>query len=83
VGVKYTHHLLSEGTNLESVLALIRSLNSNPTVHGIMIQLPIPMELRQAGDKVIKAIDVRKDVDGLNKDYFVYDSSGQSNIGKF
>ena len=41
----------------------IYNLNSDPTVHGIIIQLPIPDQLDK--DKLIELIDPKKDVDGL------------------
>jgi methylenetetrahydrofolate dehydrogenase (NADP+)/methenyltetrahydrofolate cyclohydrolase len=46
------------------LLALIAKLNGDPSVHGILVQLPLPKSLR--AETVINAIDPAKDVDGLH-----------------
>jgi len=46
-----------------SVLDLIDELNRNKFVHGIVLQLPLPEDLN--AQKIIKAIDPQKDIDGL------------------
>jgi methylenetetrahydrofolate dehydrogenase (NADP+) / methenyltetrahydrofolate cyclohydrolase len=46
------------------VLALIQSLNADPAVHGILVQLPLPPQID--AQRVIAAIDPRKDVDGFH-----------------
>jgi methylenetetrahydrofolate dehydrogenase (NADP+) / methenyltetrahydrofolate cyclohydrolase len=48
----------------EELLARIESLNSDPTIHGILVQLPLPAHIRVSG--VIEAISVEKDVDGFH-----------------
>ena len=45
----------------EEILSLIASLNSDASVHGILIQLPLPVSIRE--EKIINAIDPHKDVD--------------------
>jgi methylenetetrahydrofolate dehydrogenase (NADP+)/methenyltetrahydrofolate cyclohydrolase len=45
-------------------LALVRRLNADPEVHGILVQLPLPAHLNS--DLVINAIDPAKDVDGFH-----------------
>ncbi len=47
-----------------ALLALIATLNRDPAVHGILVQLPLPKSIDT--QKVIAAIDPAKDVDGLN-----------------
>src|SRR3546814_6348012 len=46
------------------LLALIAQLNADPTVHGILVQLPLPKQIDSA--KVLDAIDPAKDVDGFH-----------------
>src|SRR3546814_13332541 len=46
------------------LLALIAPLNADPTVHGILVQLPLPKQIDSA--KVLDAIDPATDVDGFH-----------------
>jgi len=48
----------------EEVLALIARFNADPLVHGILVQLPLPAHVNE--QRVIEAIDDRKDVDGFH-----------------
>ncbi|HTT37294.1 MAG TPA: bifunctional methylenetetrahydrofolate dehydrogenase/methenyltetrahydrofolate cyclohydrolase FolD [Burkholderiales bacterium] len=57
------YHLPAEVEEAE-VLARIRALNSDPNVHGILVQLPLPPQVRAAS--VLETIAVEKDVDGLH-----------------
>ncbi len=63
-GMASFEHKLSADTSLDDLLSVIARLNSDPTVHGILVQLPLPKGLDS--QKVIDAIDPAKDVDGLN-----------------
>ncbi len=51
-------------TEEEEILGLIRELNAESAIHGILVQLPLPKKIRP--DAVIDAIDPRKDVDGFH-----------------
>ncbi len=51
-------------TKEEDLLLLIKSLNDDPLVHGILVQLPLPKHINE--DKIIMAIDPKKDVDGFH-----------------
>src|SRR5438105_5357666 len=62
-GMRSFDHRLPETTSEAELLALIARLNADPTVHGILVQLPLPAQID--ADKIIAAIDPRKDVDGL------------------
>ncbi len=64
VGMRSIHHALGGGTPQEELLDLVRELNEDDTVDGILVQLPLPEGVDQ--DAVIAAIDPRKDVDGLS-----------------
>ena len=64
VGMQSFEHKLPAETSEEDLLALVAKLNANPAVHGILVQLPLPKQIREAA--VIDAIDFRKDVDGFH-----------------
>ena len=55
---------LPEDTTEEDLLKLIAELNADSSVHGILVQLPLPKHINE--DKVIMAIDPSKDVDGFH-----------------
>lgn len=53
----------SDDIDTKKLIAKIHELNSDPTVHGILVQLPLPDHIYTP--EVIKAIDPKKDVDGF------------------
>jgi methylenetetrahydrofolate dehydrogenase (NADP+)/methenyltetrahydrofolate cyclohydrolase len=55
---------LPAGTSEAELLSLIGSLNGDPKVHGILVQLPLPSHINE--DRVINAIAPAKDVDGFH-----------------
>ena len=55
---------LSTDTNEETLINLIKDLNSNDQIDGILVQLPLPRHIDE--NAVLKAIDPRKDVDGFS-----------------
>jgi len=55
---------LPDDTSETALLELVRALNANPTVHGILVQLPLPAHID--AQKVIQTIDPDKDVDGFH-----------------
>jgi methylenetetrahydrofolate dehydrogenase (NADP+)/methenyltetrahydrofolate cyclohydrolase len=57
------HRELDGPTSQEAVLDLVRELNADDEVDGILVQLPLPDQIDQ--DAVIAAVDPQKDVDGL------------------
>jgi methylenetetrahydrofolate dehydrogenase (NADP+)/methenyltetrahydrofolate cyclohydrolase len=63
-GVVSFHHALPADTAEADVLALIRKLNGDPAVHGILVQLPLPphIDVRH----VLESIAIDKDVDGFH-----------------
>ena len=65
-GMASFEHRLPATTPEPELLALVASLNADPSVDGILVQLPLPAALGSAADRVIEAIDPRKDVDGLH-----------------
>src|SRR5689334_3135574 len=52
-------HRLSESASEADVLALVQKLNADPAVHGILVQLPLPMQIDS--QKVLNALDPAKD----------------------
>lgn len=64
VGMKSVEHRLTDTTSEAELLALIDTLNKDDTIHGILVQLPLPDHLNE--DLVIGAIDPAKDVDGFH-----------------
>ena len=64
VGMTSHQHDLPADIGEEELLTLIRGLNKNPKVNGILVQLPLPAQIDTF--KVIDTIDPAKDVDGFN-----------------
>ncbi|GAA4222126.1 methylenetetrahydrofolate dehydrogenase (NADP+)/methenyltetrahydrofolate cyclohydrolase [Sagittula marina] len=64
VGMSSYEHKLDVDTAEADLLALIDTLNNDPAVHGILVQLPLPKHMNE--DLVINAIDPAKDVDGFH-----------------
>ena len=64
VGMASFEHRLDADTSEGDLLALIDQLNTDPAVHGILVQLPLPEHLDS--DLVINSIDPAKDVDGFH-----------------
>ncbi len=64
VGMQSFGSQLPADTSQADLLAKVRELNTDPSVHGILVQFPVPDHISQA--KVIDTIDPAKDVDGLH-----------------
>lgn len=62
VGIKFRHYHLLGDVSTDDVLSLIRTLNNNAGVSGIIVQLPLPEQLDKA--VILNAIADEKDVDG-------------------
>ena len=63
-GMKSVEHKLDAATSEADLLALIGDLNNDDSIHGILVQLPLPDHLNE--DLVINSIDPAKDVDGFH-----------------
>lgn len=63
-GIESFGHTLPADSTQEEVLALVRDLNADPKVHGILVQLPLPSHLNE--EEILAAIDLEKDVDGFH-----------------
>jgi len=64
VGIRSVAHDLPRSTSQLELLALIAALNRDPAIDGILVQLPLPDQIRTAA--VIEHIDPAKDVDGFH-----------------
>ena len=64
LGMESFEHTLPMDTKQEDLEALVRDLNADSKVHGILVQLPLPDHLNE--QPVIHSIDPLKDVDGLH-----------------
>ena len=63
-GILSEHHDLPESTSQDELCDLITKLNEDKTVHGILVQLPLPKQIDEK--TIISAIDPMKDVDGFS-----------------
>ena len=63
-GMRSIEHRLDASIGGDELLALIASLNADPFVHGILVQLPLPRQIDAT--RVLDAIDPAKDVDGFH-----------------
>ena len=64
VGLHSVEHRLPAETAEADLLALVASLNADPAIHGILVQLPLPKHIDST--RVLDAIDPDKDVDGFH-----------------
>ncbi len=64
VGMKSFNYDLDQSTKQEELIELVESLNNNPEVNGILIQLPLPSHINET--IVIETINPTKDVDGFH-----------------
>ena len=64
VGIKNTTIRLEESISEEELVKLIKKLNSDESVDGILVQLPLPKHINE--EKIIETIDINKDVDGFH-----------------
>jgi len=64
LGLHSVKHELSADTTQEELVALVRKLNADPAVHGILVQSPPPKHINEQA--IVETIDPRKDVDGFH-----------------
>lgn len=63
-GFKSSEHRLPADTSQAELNALVEQLNNDPSVHGILVQLPLPQHLSEP--EIIRLIAAEKDVDGFH-----------------
>ena len=76
VGIRSDVYTLPAETTEEELLALLRKLNADDTVHGILVQLPLPKHISE--EKVIHTIRPEKDVDAFHPQ-----NAGNILLGKY
>ena len=64
IGIESRSYELKEETTQEELIHLVDTLNQDPQVDGILVQLPLPRQIDE--DAVIRAISPKKDVDGFH-----------------
>jgi methylenetetrahydrofolate dehydrogenase (NADP+)/methenyltetrahydrofolate cyclohydrolase len=64
VGMRPLDYQLPAATGEAELLALVKALNSDPAVSGILVQLPLPPQINPA--RILNSIDPDKDVDGFH-----------------
>jgi len=74
-GVDVRDHKLPATTSQAELMALVETLNRDPVVDGILVQMPLPKGLDESA--VIRAIDPAKDVDGLHPTSLGYLAQGK------
>ncbi len=77
-GMRSIEHKLDAETGEADLLALVETLNQDPDVHGILVQLPLPDHIDEK--RVIEAIDPTKDVDGFHPINVGRLSSGEDSL---
>jgi methylenetetrahydrofolate dehydrogenase (NADP+)/methenyltetrahydrofolate cyclohydrolase len=63
-GIESFHHELPDDASQEDVESVVKTLNADPNVHGILVQLPLPAGLDE--ERVLRSISIEKDVDGFH-----------------
>ena len=63
-GFHSVQHTLPAATSEADLLSLVWALNADPSIHGVLVQLPLPKHVRS--ERVLEAVDPRKDVDGFH-----------------
>lgn len=63
-GMNSYEHLMNDDVSEADLIAKVEELNNNPSVHGILVQLPLPKHINEAA--VIESISPEKDVDGFH-----------------
>ena len=64
IGINSKPIHLNKDTEETELLSIIKQLNTNPEIHGILVQLPLPKHINS--EKILEAIDPKKDVDGFH-----------------
>ncbi|MDD2252220.1 MAG: bifunctional methylenetetrahydrofolate dehydrogenase/methenyltetrahydrofolate cyclohydrolase FolD [Dehalococcoidales bacterium] len=64
LGIASFNYQLKADTSQEELLGLVHKLNSDPAVHGILVQVPLPKQINET--EILLAIDPKKDVDGFH-----------------
>ncbi len=64
-GIHSEEYRLPETTSEDELLALVKKLNRDPKIHGILVQLPLPLGIRK--ERILQTVSPEKDVDGFHE----------------
>ncbi len=64
-GIRSIHNILSAEASEAEILEVVAALNADPTVHGILVQLPLPGHVNEA--RVLAEVSLEKDVDASTR----------------
>lgn len=64
LGIKTELHHLPDSINQKTIIEIIQGMNNNSTLHGILVQLPLPKNLDT--DLILNTVSYEKDVDGFH-----------------
>jgi len=78
IGFNSFHYSLPEDASEAEVLARVKALNEDKAVHGILVQLPMPKQIREAA--VLELLDPAKDVDALTAENAGLLMSGRAHL---
>jgi methylenetetrahydrofolate dehydrogenase (NADP+)/methenyltetrahydrofolate cyclohydrolase len=78
LGIESFLHRLNANDEPQKLYDLISQLNKNPSVHGILVQMPLPKNFSE--NKVLDLIDPKKDVDGLTPENVGLAWSGRARV---
>lgn len=62
-GINSVKHELPADVSEEELISMVNRLNDDPSIHGLLVQLPLPKHIDE--DRVIDTISIKKDVDGF------------------
>lgn len=68
VGIKTYIETLPASTSARKLREVIQKYNLDPKIHGIIVQLPLPLNLLSSSEKILNTIIPQKDIDGFRKD---------------
>lgn len=78
IGIKAEEYIFSAQAKESEVVAKIEELNKREDIHGIIVQLPLPAVF--SSERIIEAIDPKKDVDGFHKENTKLIQKGRCNF---
>jgi hypothetical protein len=65
IGIKFNHINIADDASVEDIVSLVKKLNTDDDVSGVLVQLPLGGRIGQDGERIItQSINPEKDVDG-------------------
>ncbi len=64
VGITSVSHVVDASTSEAEIYAIVSQLNADPSIHGILVQLPLPKGIDE--QRILSAVSLEKDVDGFH-----------------